>query len=425
MCDTIAGELLLSFRNDDPAAQDLIYRIREGQIDHVEFVDSLSEGLERDGFKVRKTGFSFCRLRVPPADEHYKINYLQFFYQRALREAIAHPYVKVPKDLLNWTNYPLQVVPHSWLSIRQALPAGQGIGYKPSATHNDYKKICGLPAQPNAAAGAVKKVLVLDTGLDPASQSTVISEFNFVDEARKNDASDDNGHGTAVTEIIRDLCPSAEFIVYKVADATGRASEFDTMRALAVDNDADIANISLAFGLDDTNCPICGRESRASRSAVFENFIGQLAGVDASGPLIVAAAGNAAKTELSFPARFDNVIAIESINKAGQLSQFTNRANKNHFGMNHANVFVLPGGDKPAGVKAPTEYVGTANGGQQYYGTSFAAAYATGLIAALWSEPAHNGDDRPTLLDHLRNNADQTLPGYTAATHGNGLMRFR
>ena len=387
MCDTIEGELLVSLRSDDPAGQDLMNRIRDKQIEHVSFVDSLSGRLEHAGLPWRKIGYDFCRLRVPAGDENYKIGVLQFFYKHALLKALDDPYLHMPADVMAWSNKHLQVVPHSWLSIRQP-PAAQnpiGIGFNTTPIHNDYKNICGLPAQP-AAGGKARRILILDTGLDPASQSTVVSEYNFVDDAKPNDVTDDNGHGTAVTEIIRDLCPSAEFVIYKVADSTGRASEFDTMAALGVDNDVDIANISLAFGLDDTNCPHCGRESRSSRSAVFENFISQLSGEDdpnSAAPLIIAAAGNGSKTELSFPARFDNVLAIESINKAGQLSHFTNRANLNHEGKNHANVFVLPGGDKPAGG-APTEYVGTSKAGKQYYGTSFAAAYASGLIAALW-----------------------------------------
>lgn len=424
MCDTIAGELLVSFRDEDPAGHNLLGRIMDNEIEHVTIVDNLSERLARSGMKIKHTGFTVCRLRVPPGDESYKIGYLQAYYQHLVLRAVFDHKIDLGDDILNRTDYHLQVVPHSWLSIRGQQPgAGAGVGFNTSPDHNDYKKLCGLPAQPAAGAGAARKVIVVDTGLDPASPSNVVGKYNFVDDAKANDVSDDNGHGTAVTEIIRDLCPSAEFIVFKVADSTGRASEFDTLAALGVDNDADIANISLAFGLDDTNCPHCGRESRASRSAVFENLISRLSGD--YGPLIIAAAGNGSQTELSFPARFDNVLAIESINRSRQLSQFTNRANIDHVGQNHANVFVLPGGDKPAGVKAPTEYVGTSQSGHQYYGTSFAAAYASGLIAALWSDPAHNGDDRATLLDHLRNNADQTLPGYAAATHGNGLMRFQ
>src|SRR5205814_4105514 len=235
---------------------------------------------------------------------------------------------------------------------------------------------------------------------------------------------DDYGHGTAVTEIIHDLCPTAEFIIYKVADAHGRASEWDTLAAIAVQSDAAIANISLAFGLEGGTCPHCGRESKNSRSAVFENMVRQLDKAD-DGPLIVAAAGNEALTELSFPARYDNVLAIESINKARELSQFSNRATIDQEGKNHQNVFVLPGGEKPAGALQPTEYVGTSSAGQEYYGTSFAAAYASGLIAALWSQPAHSSDDRQQLLDHLRANADQSLPNYDYTIHGNGLMQFK
>lgn len=226
-----------------------------------------------------------------------------------------------------------------------------------------------------------------------------------------------------MAEVIRNLCPSAEFIVCKVADDTGRASEWDTLMALGVDAQADIINISLAFGLDDISCSYCGRESKTSRSAVFENLLQEL-NDDPNGPLIIAAAGNGSLRELSFPARFDNVVAVESLNKSKELSRFTNRSTIDHVGDTHRNVFVLPGGDEDQHSNV-SEYIGTSTNGAEYYGTSFAAAYASGLIAEFWSQSSHSAKDRKTILNELRTNADTSIPNYVASTHGNGLMQFK
>jgi subtilisin family serine protease len=144
-----------------------------------------------------------------------------------------------------------------------------------------------------------------------------------------------------------------------------------------------------------------------------------------NGPLLLAAAGNQGAQELSFPARFSQVIAIASINLAGELSAFSNRGTTAHKDNSvHPNVFVLPGGEKLQGNSTATEYIGISPTGTEHYGTSFSTAYASGLIAALWAEPQHSGKDRDRFLDHLRLNADKNLPDYNSATHGNGMMRF-
>lgn len=366
----------------------------------------------------------FYKLKVPPGQEAFKIGYLQFYYKHALLSALHSGRMDpiTHADVLSWSNFHLQVVPHSILSIRSQYTGSPGVGFSFTQTHTDYKNIVGWQA---ASAGSVgKRVLVLDTGLDPSNSCTVVDQKNFVDDSNVGDTNDDHGHGTAVTCVINDLCPTAEFVIYKVADANGRASEWDVLAALAARNDADMVNISLAFGLPDRVCAVCGRESHSSRSAVFENLVKRLDQAS-DGPLIVAAAGNDAVSELAFPARFDNVIAVESVNLAKELSHFTNRATVNQEGNGHKNVFVMPGGDKDPQQADPSEYVGTSSAGAKYYGTSFATAYASGILAALWSQPSHSSKDRAQLLDHLRNNADSGIPGYIQSTHGNGLMQFR
>ena len=420
MCDTVAGELLVCFHENDVAGQGFMEQIFSGQISHVQVIEDLHERIVTAQLPPRRTRYKFYRLRVPKGDENFKANYLQFYYKHQVLNTLVAG--RMNPDVLNWSNNHLQVVPNSILSLRQrgGPPA---VGFSPTSTHDDYKNLCGFTPNYSAiSAGKPKRIQVLDTGLDPASSVKVVRSFNAVDHYKQTDVSDDHGHGTAVSTVISDLCPSAEFIISKVADDTGRASEWDVLMALGVDVQAQIVNISLAFGLDDISCQYCGQESRTSRSAVFENLLHEL-DEDPDGPLIVAAAGNGSLTELSFPARFDNVIAVESINKAKKLSRFTNRSTRDQADDAHENVFVLPGGELDQNAN-PTEYIGTSTNGAQYWGTSFAAAYASGLIAEFWMQPAHNSKDRKAILAELRANADKLLPNYVDATHGNGLMQF-
>lgn len=418
MCNAIAGQLIVCFHRDDNAAMDVVEQIRQGVIPHVTIIKSLVDRLNDLNLKSRDSKYFFYRLAVPEGQEVFKIGYLQFFYKHAVLKAIAGG--NMNNEVLSWTNLHMQVVPNSYLSLRQSSAAG--VGFTATSDHDDYKKLCKVD-QASSTAGSGKYVLVLDTGLDSSSPANVVERKNIVDPLNTNDVTDDNGHGTAVVEIINDIAPQTKFFVYKIADEDGRASEWDTILALMAETYADIVNISIAFGLGDITCSVCGRESHASRSAVFENVLNELA-QDVNAPLIVAAAGNGSFLDLAYPAKFSRVIAIASINKAKELSDFTNRGAVTEDGSVHDNVFVMPGGER-TGEDDPTEYVGTAANGDRFWGTSFAAAYASGLIAALWSESSHSGKDAATFLDHLRSHTDQSLPNYLYTTHGNGLMQFK
>jgi hypothetical protein len=200
----------------------------------------------------------------------------------------------------------------------------------------------------------------------------------------------------------------------------GYATEWDTLAALATRTGADVINLSLAFGLNTIQCSSCGYQSRTSRSAVFENILDQAAGQDA---IIVAAAGNAGAAALAFPARFGRVVAIESINGSGTLSQFSNRGALDEDGNPHPRVFVLPGGEDQAGGTKPTEWIGTTAAGLPVAGTSQATAYASAIIAHVWGQPAHAAKSADDVVDLLVRGADRTMSAYTQADYGNGLMR--
>jgi subtilisin family serine protease len=423
VCDTIPGELLISFHQADVAAKLLMEQLQMRSISNVQVTEDLGTRLLQVGLKIRPNiEIEFHRLKVPEGEEDFSINHLQFHYKRAVINELDHGRLdrRVHRHILELPQNHFQAVPNSILSVRQPHPPGLGFTF--TQIHQDYKKIIGGDLSKVANSVVPKTILVMDTGLDPASNITPIDSRNFVDVAKGNDVADDHGHGTAVAEVIHDLCPSATFVIFKVADQSGRASEWDVMAALAARTGHDMVNMSLAFGLPDQKCPHCGRESHSSRSAVFENLIHQI-DKEANGPLLVAAAGNESKNQLSFPARYDKVVAVESINKSMGLSGFTNRAALDNVGNNHKNVFVLPGGEKLT-TSAASEYIGTSSIGGQFYGTSFAAAYASGLIAAIWADASHSSKNRDQILSHLRNKANQSLTGYQFSTHGNGMMQF-
>jgi subtilisin family serine protease len=417
MCDKIAGELLLSFHKEDQAAYELIGRIEMQQVPHVEVIESLSGKLSALGLEPRADlEFEFFRLRVPVGEEEWKINYLQFFYKLEVFSAYQHG--QMNWDVFGKSNLHLQIVPNSILAIAASASAFGAISLTPM--HQSYAHQIGLGFPTYSHTGL--RILILDTGIDAMIAHNSLDSRNFVDPHDKYNVADDNGHGTAVAAIISDLCPSADLIIYKVADMNGRASEWDTLAGLAAATNAKVVNLSLAFGLNDKTCMVCGRESQSSRSAVFENLVMQVNG-PMGGAIVVAAAGNKKKDELAFPARFNSVMAIESVDSSGNLSEFTNRSTIDHESNDHPNVFVLPGGQKDQSGNT-TEYAVETSTGKRYFGTSFAAAYASAVIANTWLEPAHTSKDAQQLAAYLQTNADHSIPNYLSQTHGNGLMRF-
>jgi serine protease len=151
---------------------------------------------------------------------------------------------------------------------------------------------------------------------------------------------------------------------------------------------------------------------------VFENLLNQV--ID-SGVVIIAAAGNAGRDELKFPARFSKVVAIESINEGRSLSGFSNRSDRDQNGNVHERVFVLPGGEGASGSTKPSEWVGTDSKGHEIYGTSFSTAYASAIVAHVWHQNSTLAADQIVKL--LATNASDKLnPSYDKTIHGNGIM---
>src|SRR4051794_30770452 len=130
MCDTVAGQLLLSMHRDDPAGRLLIERIAEGEVSHVRLDDSLSGRLRRLGLQPREgLELEFFRLLVPEGDEIFKISYLQFFYKHALLEAFQRKLIDPGqhREILSRSDLHLQIVPNSILSVRGAR---SGLGFQ-------------------------------------------------------------------------------------------------------------------------------------------------------------------------------------------------------------------------------------------------------------------------------------------------------
>ena len=304
----------------------------------------------------------------------------------------------------------------------------QSADFTLSKYHNQYKTMLGLPLNPTPSQADQVRILILDTGLADdldASNFPLAQRLNFVDHDKtKSTQGDDNGHGTIAARIIHDLIDDAQILAYRVADSEGRASEWDTLAALAADSDAHVINMSLSFGLKPRTtsilCNQCKRESQESRSHVFEAIIKHIADSDKR-PVLIAAAGNSHKNDLSFPARISQVMAISSITSTGALSSHSNYGDRDQNKQQHLRRFVMPGGEEYA------ESIGTfsTEPNQEYFGTSYAAAYASGFVAAFLAQQGIQFLKDSTFWDSLQQKAKtKSLTGSDYATYGHGLLKF-
>jgi subtilisin family serine protease len=434
MCDFVPGELILCFPRTDGAGDRLVSDIQEETIENVSYIESADDKLHMlDLSPPEESAFAFHRVRVPEGEEEWKVTYLHFYYKQRLFEAFVEALSSgSPQDFQERhgrSDYQFTVAPNHWLSIsgRAAKPI-RAAKFDFSTHHYQYKKMLRIePARYNLNQ---IRICVLDSGVadDIPSLHLAKQSRNFVtpDPKLQKNVTDDNGHGTRVALILDDVAPGTELCIYKVADSSGRASEWDTIAAVLASKEAHIVNMSLAFGLDDWDCPQCGgRESQSSRSYVFENVLSQFSD---ELPVFVAAAGNAHKDKLAFPARFSDVLAIGAINSRYKLSSFSNYGNSDQVGDEHKNHYVLPGGEEePAGLELIGAFGPKDEGG---YGTSFAAAYASAIVARVIAQTGIGNTQYPTLLDSIKENAERkpfkdNTDAYDSQLYGHGLLRLK
>ena len=200
-------------------------------------------------------------------------------------------------------------------------------------------------------------VAVMDTGIFTASAEGM-----------------DEGHGTAMASLIsggsrpaRGAAPGATLLDFPVLGKEGIGDAFSLAEAIlkAVDRGARVINMSLGSPGD----------SAVVREAVSYALSKNVA--------LVAAAGNDAVNRVNYPAAYDGVVAVASVDATRQQLYFSNRGPQ-------------------VDVAAPGYKVKAAWPGQPYVelsGTSGSTALVSGAIAALLSqEPGLTGEQATRLL---------------------------
>lgn len=211
--------------------------------------------------------------------------------------------------------------------------------------------------------GAGVRVAVIDTGIDykhPALSHAYRGGYDFVNN--DTDPYDDNGHGTFVSGVIAGVingtkgtlgaAPDVEIYAIKVMGADGRGQLANIVRGVrwAIENDMQIICMSMSLF----------RDFPELREALDEAYN--------KGILIVAAAGNTGGM-VTYPARYNSVIAVGSVDKENKLSKTSSTGPEVEV--------VAPGVNVISAVKG--------DGFAVKNGTSYAAGYVAGALALLIS----------------------------------------
>ncbi|MBQ4869301.1 peptidase S8 [Priestia megaterium] len=221
------------------------------------------------------------------------------------------------------------------------------------------------------------KIAIIDTGVQlnhPELAIKLWPGYNFV-EGNLN-PNDGNGHGTHVAGIagaltenslgIAGIAPSASIIPVRALDNSGNGTLSNIANAITYSTNAGAKVINLSLG-------------SSQGSITLENAINYAWN---QGVVIVAAVGNEASNTLTYPAAYQNVIAVASTDINDQKSDFSNYG-----------TWVE--------VSAPGSTILSTYTGSYYAylsGTSMACPHVAGLAALLAAQGKNNVQIKNTIL---------------------------
>ena len=189
------------------------------------------------------------------------------------------------------------------------------------------------------------------------------------------------GHGTMVLGLIHVVAPDARLMPLKAFNADGTGSLFDVIRAIvyAVNQGADVINMSLCFDQDST----------LLRKAI--DF------AHSRGVVLVASMGNdGVETSDVFPAGYPNVLGIAATDNLDILAPFSNYGNDVAYTAPGVNlVTIFPGGHYAL-----------------VSGTSFASALVSGLTGLGYSIGNPTSGNINSALDGAAVSLDNLNPAY-------------
>ncbi|WP_337134649.1 S8 family peptidase [Priestia megaterium] len=220
------------------------------------------------------------------------------------------------------------------------------------------------------------KIAIIDTGIQlnhPELSIKLWPGYNFVEGNLV--PNDGNGHGTHVAGIaaaltenslgIAGMAPSASLIPVRALDNSGNGLLSNIANAITYSTNAGAKVINLSLG-------------SSQSSITLENAVNYAWN---QGVVVIAAAGNEASSTPTYPAAYQNVIAVASTDNNDQKSDFSNFGNWVDLAAPGSTIL--------------STYIGS------YYaylsGTSMAAPHVAGLAALLAAQGQTNLQIRNTI----------------------------
>lgn len=232
-------------------------------------------------------------------------------------------------------------------------------------------KIGAVAIREKGLSGKGVKIAVIDSGINAShsdfNQTNILQGYNCIPGTKNvNDCSDNVGHGTMVAGIIAaqtdnelgisGMASNAQIIPIKITDKiTLNISNILAGIEKAIDTDCDIINMSFgANGLDN------------DAMATLKELIDK---AEEKGIIVIAAVGNTGHIDnaMNYPAGFDNVIGVGSVNESLTVSDFSQRNN---------SVFVTAPGNNITSIS-------NSGGIESSNGTSFSTPIVTAVTAII------------------------------------------
>ncbi|MEM2141733.1 MAG: S8 family serine peptidase [Candidatus Thorarchaeota archaeon] len=225
---------------------------------------------------------------------------------------------------------------------------------------------------PGRISGNGVKVAILDTGIDythPDLSANYKGGYDFV--SNDNDPKDGHGHGTHCAGIVAaadngqgviGVAPKASIYAVRVLNDQGSGSTSGIIAGIdwAVNNGMDIISMSLGGG---------------SYDSAFNEAINRAYN---AGIVVVAASGNDGKGTISYPAKYQNAIAVGATDSNRNLASFSNYGAEQEVVAPGVNIY-----STTPTYTVTINYYGYSKNYATMSGTSMATPMVAGMVALI------------------------------------------